>query len=283
MSIEKGALYVVATPIGNLDDMSPRAIEVLSGVDQIAAEDTRHSKPLLLHFGINTPCQAVHEHNERIIAGKLVKRLEDGESVALISDAGTPLISDPGYHLVSAVQHAGYRIIPVPGPSAMIAALSVSGLPSDRFIFEGFLPAKSAARQRHLETLAGEPRTLIFYEAPHRILETIRDMVVVFGNGRRAVIARELTKLFETVYGGTLEHLLDWVEQDENQQKGEIVLLVHGADRAAEDVDMEEYRRILQILLEEMSLKQAVKLAVAITGIKKNLLYDLAIQIKQTK
>ena len=214
-------------------------------------------------------------------AEKLIVRLQQSDSIDLISDACTPLVSDPGYHLVSAVQQAGCRTIPVPGASAMIAALSVAGLPSDRFIFEGFLPAKSAARQRPMESLVKETRTLIFYEAPHRIIETLQDKVIVFGGDRQAVVARELTKLFETVRSDTLGCLLEWVESDENQRKGEIVVLVHGAIPSQTDADVEEYQRILQILLDDIPLKQAVKVAVSLTGAKKNLLYDLAVHIKQ--
>ncbi len=215
-----GTLYVVATPIGNLGDMTARAIAVLQQVDLIAAEDTRHSGPLLQHFGITTACIACHDHNERQIAAGLVERIQSGESVALISDAGTPLISDPGYLLVRTAREAGVPVVPVPGASAMIAALSVSGLPSDRFSFEGFLPAKSSARRQRLQALADEGGTLIFYESTHRIEESLADMAEVFGPERYAVIAREITKRFETVHGDTLQNLIAWIAADANQTKG---------------------------------------------------------------
>lgn len=279
MSIRKGLLYVVATPIGNLGDLSARAVEVLSEVDLIAAEDTRHSLPLLRHFGVTTPCIAYHEHNERQLSPDLIQRLLGGESIALISDAGTPLISDPGYHLVFQARQADCRVIPIPGPNAMISALSVAGLPTHRVIFEGFLPARSAQRRRCLEVLCKETATLVFYESTHRILESLQDMKVVFGADRQAVIAREMTKIHETIHGAGLAELCQWVAEHKEQQKGEVVIIVHGAEESITDENSDEYRRILEILLQEMPLKQAVSVAVKITGAKRNLLYGLAVEI----
>ncbi|NOY62583.1 MAG: 16S rRNA (cytidine(1402)-2'-O)-methyltransferase [Gammaproteobacteria bacterium] len=279
MSITKGALYVVATPIGNLADMTTRGTEVLAAVDLIAAEDTRHSAPLLRHFSINTPCQALHEHNEKAICARIIARLQSGESVALISDAGTPLVSDPGYHLVSAAHECSLPIIPIPGACALITALSASGLPTNRFSYEGFLPAKSSARKRHLETLADDPRTLVFYEAPHRIKASLADMQEVFGGGRVAVLGRELTKRFETIRRDSLAELLSWVEADPNQQKGEIVVLVHGAAKEAQSTETAEGERVLRLLLAELPLKQAVSLTTTITGGKRNALYRSAMVI----
>ncbi len=281
MSIVNGALYIVATPIGNLADMTARAIEVLKSVAVIAAEDTRHSAVLLRHFGISTPCLAYHEHNERQQTETLIARLQQGAAVALISDAGTPLLSDPGYHLVRAAHAAGIRVIPIPGAGAVLAALSASGLATDRFIFEGFLPAKSAARRERLLALCRETRTLIFYEAPHRLLATLGDMVDIFGRQRVAVLARELTKVYETIRKDGLERLWHWVEEDPNQQKGECAIVVEGAEAVADSVDSEaDMRRVLGILLEEMPLKQAVGAAVKITGEKRNRLYQWAVEMK---
>jgi 16S rRNA (cytidine1402-2'-O)-methyltransferase len=280
VSIEKGVLYVVATPIGNLGDMSPRAVEVLSGVDRIAAEDTRHSRPLLQHFGIVTPMVAYHEHNERQMAPRLLAMLRSAESIALISDAGTPLVSDPGYHLVRQAREEGVRVIPVPGPSAMVTALSASGLPTGRFVFEGFLPAKSAARRGCLEALKGQARTLVFFESSHRIVECLRDMAAVFGSDRQAVLARELTKTFETIHSGSLGTLADWVVGDPNQQKGEFVVLVQGAREAPGNSEA-EVDRVLGVLLEDLPVKQAVALAAKITGAKKNRVYERALALAQ--
>lgn len=277
-SASPGRLYVVATPIGNLGDMVPRAIETLQTVNLIAAEDTRHSGRLLSHFSIETPCIAYHDHSDEQRTVQLVDRLAAGEDIALISDAGTPLVSDPGYRLVRAARERGITVIPIPGSCAMVAALSASGLPSDRFSFEGFPPAKAGARQRWLEALASESRTLIFYEAPHRVLECLGDMVQVFGEHRPAVIARELTKTFETIKSGTLIELKEFVGADSNQQRGEIVLLVQGAPaRDASEVDAEA-ERIMTILLEELPLKQAAALGAKVTGLKKNLLYQWALE-----
>ncbi|WP_428622068.1 16S rRNA (cytidine(1402)-2'-O)-methyltransferase [Sedimenticola sp.] len=280
MSIEAGVLYIVATPIGNLGDLSPRAVETLHQVDRIAAEDTRHSAGLLRHFSIDTPLVALHEHNEREKSAVLLQRLSKGESIALISDAGTPLISDPGYVLVRDAQEADIRVVPIPGPSALIAALSASGLPTDRFCFEGFLPAKSGNRRKQLESLCDEPRTLVFYESPHRIVESLVAMVSVFGSGREAVLARELTKTFETIRHATLGELAQWVVDDANQQKGEFVVLLRGTPAVAEEEDREG-QRIAELLAEELPLKQAAALAARISGGRKNALYQHLLQKKQ--
>lgn len=274
-----GTLYVVATPIGNLEDISARALRVLREVALIAAEDTRHSSRLLAHFGIQTPLAACHEHNERNEGGRFIERLQAGDDVALISDAGTPLISDPGYHLVRQARAAGVVVVPVPGACALIAALSAAGLPSDRFIFEGFLPAKAAARRTRLEALKEEPRTLIFYEAPHRILESLGDFEDVFGGERMAVLGRELTKTFETLKGLPLAALRAWVEADSNQQRGECVLLVEGWQAPqGESAVSAEALRVLNLLLAEMPLKRAAAVAADITGVRKNLLYQAALE-----
>lgn len=280
MAIEKGVLYIVATPIGNLGDMTARAIDVLRAVDVIAAEDTRHSLPLLRHFGIKTPLLAFHEHNEREVGPAIIRRLQEGQAVALISDAGTPLISDPGYQLVRLARDQGVKVSPVPGASALIAALSVAGLPTDRFVFEGFLPARAAARRERLKQLRGETRTLVFYESSHRIVEALRDMAEVFGAQREAVLVRELTKRFETVRGDSLGNLCRWVQEDADQQKGEFVLLVHGAPPVEEDAMQAEAERVLRVLLEELPVKQAVSIAVRLTGLKKNLLYQQAVRMQ---
>jgi 16S rRNA (cytidine1402-2'-O)-methyltransferase len=267
-----GKLWVVATPIGNLDDLSPRAREVLGSVDVIAAEDTRHSAPLLRHFGIATKCVALHEHNERDATGDLVNRMLDGATFALISDAGTPLISDPGFRLVRAAREAGIEVNTVPGACAAIAALSIAGLPSDRFVFEGFLPNKSAARRAHLESLRAELRTLIFYESSHRIVDTLRDAAQVYGE-RQAVIARELTKLYETVLADTLPALLARVERDADQQRGEFVLIVSGSADDSDAMRLVEGRRVYDILRRELPPGRAAKVASEITGAPRNALY----------
>ncbi len=280
MILEKGALYVVATPIGNLGDMSQRAIEVLQGVDLIAAEDTRHSGALLRHFGITTPCTALHEHNERKVAPQLLARLAGGEALALISDAGTPLLSDPGFHLLQAAIEAGIRIIPIPGPSALVTALSAAGLPTDRFCFEGFLPGKAAARRKRLEALREAGPTLVFYEAPHRIEACLADLQAIFGAERPAVLARELTKTFETFLRGSLADIAARVAADPDQRKGEMVLIVGGKPAADHEETLGAgVRHTLQVLLEELPLRQAARLAAEITGQKKNRLYRLALEV----
>jgi len=277
-----GTLYVVATPIGNLEDIGARALRVLAEVALIAAEDTRHSARLLQHFGIQTPLAACHEHNERNEGGRFIERLQAGDDVALISDAGTPLISDPGYHLVRQARAAGVAVVPVPGACALIAALSAAGLPSDRFIFEGFLPAKAAGRQGRLQALVEESRTLIFYEAPHRLLESLGDLRDAFGGEREAVLARELSKTFETIRGLPLAQLYDWVASDGNQQRGECVLLVAGWKPPQGDVEHvpAQALKALDLLLAELPLKRAAALAAEITGVRKNLLYQLGLERK---
>ena len=260
--------------------MTERAQKILTEVDVIAVEDTRRSGQLLRHFDISTPMIAVHEHNERQICDSLLSRIEKGESIALISDAGTPLLSDPGYFLVNQARERDISVVPIPGVSAVITALSVAGLPTDRFVFEGFLPAKSAARQQKLEKLKDDARTVIFYEAPHRIIEMLKDCQLVFGGQRKVVLARELTKTFETVHGDTLDKLIPWVEADENQRKGEFVVLVQGA-QMREDTGIDaESERILLILLKDLPVKQAAALAANITGLKKNALYQFALELK---
>jgi 16S rRNA (cytidine1402-2'-O)-methyltransferase len=274
----QGALYIVATPIGNLGDMVPRAVETLQTVKLIAAEDTRHSAHLLNHFGIKTPCVAYHDHSDDSRIEQILTRLQSGDSVALISDAGTPLVSDPGYRLVKSVRAKGIRVIPIPGASALIAALSASGLASDRFAFEGFLPAKQQARLTQLQNLEQETRTLIFYEAPHRILETLQDMQTVFGGERQAVVAREITKTFETIHGDQLANLVNWVAADSNQQRGEIVLMLEGSSKiSSADINAEQIN-IMKILLEELPVKQAAAIGAKITGLKKNFLYQWALE-----
>ena len=269
---QAGALHVVATPIGNLGDLTVRAREVLASVDAICAEDTRHTRQLLGALGIERPLLALHEHNEADIAWKLVERLKAGESLALVSDAGTPLVSDPGYRLVREVRAAGLRVVPVPGACAAIAALSVAGLPSDRFCFEGFLPAKSGARRERLAELAREARTLVFYESSHRIEESLADLVAVFGPEREAVLARELTKLFETVLGDTLADLAERVAADENQRKGEFVLIVRGCEDDQE-ARLIEGQRIYAKLAEHLKPSVAARLAADLSGAPRKALY----------
>jgi 16S rRNA (cytidine1402-2'-O)-methyltransferase len=267
-----GTLFVVATPIGNLGDLSPRALETLKTVAAICAEDTRHTRQLLAHFGVDKPLVALHEHNEGDAAGPLVARLLAGESLALVSDAGTPLVSDPGFRLVRAAREAGIAVSPVPGASALVAALSVAGLPSDRFVFEGFLPAKANARRERLAALASEPRTLIFYESAHRIEEALDDAAAAFGAERRAVVGRELTKLFETVLDGSLAELAQRVRADPNQRKGEFVLLVHGAGEEA-DAKVVEGRRLYAKLSEHLPPSTAAKVAAEWSGAPRKALY----------
>ena len=269
---QPGTLHVVATPIGNLGDLSPRAQETLRDVAAICAEDTRHTRRLLAHFGIEAELVALHEHNEQQQAGRLVERLQAGESLALVSDAGTPLVSDPGFRLVRAAREAGIRVSPVPGPSALVAALSVAGLPSDRFVFEGFLPAKAGGRRERLQQLAGEPRTLIFYESSHRIAETLEDMAQAFGPHRHAALARELTKLCETVLDGPLSALAERVRKDPDQRKGEFVLVVEGAGEDGEAV-LAEGRRVYGLLAAHLPPSKAARLAADLTGAPRKALY----------
>jgi 16S rRNA (cytidine1402-2'-O)-methyltransferase len=275
-----GTLYVVATPIGNLEDISARALQVLKTVDYIAAEDTRHSKKLLQHFGIKTRLLALHEYNERDQVKQLIEHLAQGKNIALISDAGTPLISDPGYALLQAVIAQQISIVPIPGACAAVVALSAAGLPTDHFLFEGFLPVKNAARLQRLQILQRETRTLIFYEAPHRILSMLQDLQQIFGGQRAAVVARELTKTFETIYRGTLAEVLAQLQQNPQQVRGEFVVLVHGAEAKSSTRSELETEKILKILLAELPLKQAASLAAQITGQSKNDLYQLALQLK---
>jgi 16S rRNA (cytidine1402-2'-O)-methyltransferase len=282
-AIAAGTLYVVATPIGNLGDLSTRAREVLAGVSLIAAEDTRHSRQLLQACGIATPLTSLHEHNEARKSEGLIARLLGGESIALISDAGTPLISDPGFDLVVAARARGVPVMVVPGPSAAIAALSVAGLPTDRFAFEGFLPAKNAARRSQLESLSSDERTLVFYEAPHRLIEVLRDLRDVFGGGRRASVCRELTKRFETTYTGTLDELLQRAETDADMARGEIVLVVGGANREAATAESADAERILRALAEELSPSQAAKIAAKLTGLRRADLYERALQMNPSR
>ena len=276
-----GILYVVATPIGNLADMTLRAIETLKAVDAIAAEDTRHTSGLLSHFGISKKLIAVHEHNERQSAEKLLLQLQVGQHIALVTDAGTPGISDPGAVLVDFVRRAGIKVVPIPGASAVIAALSASGIAQNGFLFYGFLPASGAARRKALAILSAQTVTLVFYEAPHRIVESIIDMATVLGLDRRITIAREITKTFETIHSCALGDAEAWLKSDANQQRGEFVLLVESAIIKEVAALSEQVIRILKLLLAELPLKQAVKLAAEITNEKKNILYDFALQLKQ--
>ena len=276
-----GELYLVATPIGDMTDIAPRALDILSTVDIVAVEDKRRSSRLFSHFGIKTPMISYHDHSAEKQVKKIIDELLCGKSVALISDAGTPLISDPGYKLVNAAKDKSIKVSPVPGPCALIAAISASGLPSDRFIFEGFLPSKSIPRITKIQNISADSRTIIFYEAPHRILETLIDMIKVIGPSRKIVLARELTKTYETFISGTLESVLQIIEKDLNQQKGEIVIVLAGADSSEKKIETQDSKRILSVLLEELPLKQAVSLGSKITGIQKNIFYKLALDLKK--
>lgn len=280
MTQESPALYVVPTPLGNLADMTQRAIDVLRQVRWVAAEDTRHSAPLLRHFGVSARLIATHEHNEEAAAQQVVTRLADGDSVALISDAGTPAISDPGARLVARVREAGFRVVPLPGPCAAVTALSASGLADPHFLFYGFLPPKAKQRADALRGLVDQPFALVFYEAPHRILETVDALVEVLGPTRSLVLARELTKLFETIHVCPLGEAPVWLRADANRQRGEFVLIVSGAEAGR---DSGEGGRVLRLLLGEgLPVKQAARLAQAITGAGRNALYDLALALRMT-
>lgn len=272
-------LYVVATPIGHLEDISARAIQILREVALIAAEDTRHATRLMDAYHITTELTACHEHNENHKIPEIIYKIKQGQSVALISDAGTPLISDPGFKLVRAAHEENIRVIPVPGACAAITALSAAGLPSDRFSFEGFLPAKAHARQQKLQALKSAPQTLIFYEAPHRILDCAQDMHDIFGPDRSVTLAREITKTFETIKKTTFAQLVEWVKNDPNQQKGEIVLVVAGAPETGEQ-DQQKVDDLLKRLLQDLPVKTASQLAADLTGLKKNELYQRALQLK---
>lgn len=275
-------LFVVATPIGHLDDMTFRAIEILKSVTLVAAEDTRQSAQLFKHYNIATPLTACHDHNESNKIDQLIQRLKSGENIALISDAGTPLISDPGFKLVRAAQENQIRVVPVPGACAAIAALSAVGLPSDRFSFEGFLSSKSSQRLLQLEKLKDETQTLIFYEAPHRILDCVTDMMHIFGEDRPVGFAREITKTFETIKKMTLKELVSFIQNDHHQQKGEIVLIV-GGNPVNKDVDQDKLDQLLLRLLQDLSVKAASQLAADLTGIKKKIAYQRALELTQSK
>ena len=279
MNMELPALYVVATPIGQLADITLRALEVLRAVTWVAAEDTRHTQPFLRHHGIQAKLLAAHEHNESGAAELILEKLDNGESVALVSDAGTPGISDPGARVVARVRSAGHRVVPVPGPSAVVTAMSAAGLPDGPFLFAGFLPAKSGAKRRCLENFANVRGHLVFYEAPHRVLETVEDLCAVFGAARTLVIAKELTKLFETFHVCPLGEAASWFAADANRLKGEFVLIVQ-AESVSEDSLRLEGERVLSLLLDEgLSVRQAAALASKITGAQKKPLYERALQI----
>ncbi|MCV9879710.1 16S rRNA (cytidine(1402)-2'-O)-methyltransferase [Brenneria izbisi] len=275
--ISASTLYIVPTPIGNLGDITQRALAVLQRVDLIAAEDTRHTGLLLQHFAINARLFALHDHNEQQKADTLLAKLQSGQSIALVSDAGTPLINDPGYHLVRRCREAGIRVVPLPGACAAIAALSAAGLPSDRFCYEGFLPAKTKARKDVLRALLEEPRTLIFYESTHRLLDSLQDMVEVMGAQRYVVLAREITKTWESIQGAPVGELLAWVKEDENRRKGEMVLIVEGHQADERELPATALHT-LALLRAELPLKKAAALAAEIHGVKKNALYRYALE-----
>lgn len=269
-------LYIVATPIGNLEDITLRAINTLKQVDLIAAEDTRHSGLLLQHLAIKAKLFALHDHNEQEKSQLLIEKLKSGLSIALISDAGTPLINDPGYHLVKACRENNINVVPIPGACAAIAALSASGLPSDKFSYEGFLPAKTKARQDYLTTLLDEPRTMIFYESTHRLLDTLLDMQTIWGSDKQMVLAKELTKTWETIVNFSILDLINWLQEDSNRQKGEFVLIVEGNNKTADAIDPKAINT-LKLLLKELPLKKAAAITAEIYGLKKNQLYQLGL------
>ena len=269
-------LYIVATPIGNLEDITLRAINTLKQVDLIAAEDTRHSGLLLQHLAIKAKLFALHDHNEQEKLQLLIEKLKSGLSIALISDAGTPLINDPGYHLVKACRENNINVVPIPGACAAIAALSASGLPSDKFSYEGFLPAKTKARQDYLTTLLDEPRTMIFYESTHRLLDTLLDMQTIWGSDKQMVLAKELTKTWETIVNFSILDLINWLQEDSNRQKGEFVLIVEGNNKTADAIDPKAIST-LKLLLKELPLKKAAAITAEIYGLKKNQLYQLGL------
>ncbi|MBR9857027.1 MAG: 16S rRNA (cytidine(1402)-2'-O)-methyltransferase [Gammaproteobacteria bacterium] len=275
---QAAALYIVPTPIGNLNDISQRALDTLQQVDLIACEDTRHTAKLLSHYQISTSTWALHDHNEQYKSEQLVTRLLSGQSVALVSDAGTPLISDPGYHLVNSCRDAGVQVIALPGPCAAVTALSAAGLPTDRFAFEGFLPAKEKARLDKIENLKDEPRTLVFYESPRRLLDSVAALVAVLGDDRRIVVARELTKTFETIHSLPAAEMLVWLQQDSNRSRGEIVLMVAGYRPDSDDELSAEVLRTLALLRGELPLKKAAALTAEIHGVKKNALYKYGLE-----
>ncbi|MGZ8215253.1 MAG: 16S rRNA (cytidine(1402)-2'-O)-methyltransferase [Methylosarcina sp.] len=283
MSSELGRLYVVATPIGNLADISFRAVDILKQVDLIAAEDTRHVKMLLQHYGINNKVVSLHQHNEEKISDSLLEKIRSGLSIALVSDAGTPLISDPGLPLIRKVREAGIEVSPIPGPCALIAALSVSALPVSRFSFEGFAPRASSERKTFFKGKSSSPITWAFYESSHRILASLQDLAEVLSPDRRIVIARELTKLHETIVNDRLDKVLAAVEQDENMRKGEFVVMIEGAAMEKEQAVTSEQKKLLSVLLRECSIKTAVDMAVEITGARKKLLYQAALDMAAGK
>jgi 16S rRNA (cytidine1402-2'-O)-methyltransferase len=278
----RGRLDVVATPIGNLGDLSPRAQEVLAGADVIAAEDTRHTGTLLKAIGVSRPLVSLHTHNESNRVPELLARLEAGEKIALVSDAGTPLLSDPGYELVREAARAGCDIHAIPGPSAIAAALTVAGLPTDRFCFEGFLPARSSERRTRLEAVAADPRTLVFFEAPHRIEECLVDMAAVFGSDRLAAVARELTKTHETTYRGTLVQLLDIAKADSNFSRGEITIVVEGAKEPEGKAEALQLEKVVSLLVKELPPSRAAALAAQLTGARRNEAYALAMRLAKS-
>ncbi|SKA44948.1 16S rRNA (cytidine(1402)-2'-O)-methyltransferase [Enterovibrio nigricans] len=275
--VDVSTLYIVPTPIGNLGDITQRALEILQHVDIIAAEDTRHTGRLLSHFGITTRTFALHDHNEQQKADMLIEKLVSGQTIALVSDAGTPLISDPGYHLVTRCRQAGVKVVPLPGPCAVITALSASGLPSDRFSFEGFLPPKSKGRRDKFMEVASDPRTMIFYESPHRILDTLEDMLAVLGEERQVVLARELTKTYETIHGAPLGELIPWLNEDSNRIRGEMVLLIAGHRAEKNDLPPEATKAVT-LLAKELPLKKAAAIAAELYGVKKNALYKWGLE-----
>lgn len=278
MELSSATLYIVPTPIGNLSDITLRALTILEQVDLICAEDTRHTGKLLSHHNITTRMMSVHDHNERARVQTLVAKLEEGQSLALVSDAGTPLISDPGYHLVNGIRKAGFNVVPLPGACAAITALSAAGVATDRFCFEGFLGAKSAGRQAQLSALKSEPRTMVFYESPRRILATVADMVEAFGDDRHIVLARELTKTFETIHGAPASELLEWLNNDENNRRGEMVVMVSGY-KTDEETIVPEVIDALKLLAHELPLKKAAGLVAKLYGAKKNALYKVGLEL----
>ena len=275
---QTGTLYVVATPIGNLGDITARAVEVLGAVGLVAAEDTRHTAGLLAHLGLKKPLLSLHSFNEAARVEQVLHTLREGTSVALVSDAGTPLISDPGFPLVRAARAEGLVVSPLPGPSALVAALSVSGLPCDRFVFEGFLPARQGARKAHLASLVDEARSMVFYESPHRIEACIRDMAEVIGADREVVLLRELTKTFEQIHAATLAGMIDWLAADSNHRRGEFVIVLAG--RKLELPGIEAQRAMLKVLLEYMSVKDAAAAASRLTGVSRRMLYQMAVELR---
>ncbi len=278
-NVNGGTLYIVATPIGNLADISQRALDILAQVDVIACEDTRHTQKLLNNFSIKNKTLSMHDHNERQRQEYIAELLQQGKSIALVSDAGTPLISDPGFHLVRHCRSLGLKVSPIPGACAAIAALSVAGMPTDRFTFEGFLPSKSTARKTTLTNLVNEPRTMVFYDAPRRAIDTITDIVATLGGDRYVVICRELTKTFETIHSDSAENLLNWLSEDSNQLKGEMVLIIEGYQQVPNEISA-DVTATLKLLIKELPPKKACAITAEIYGIKKNVLYDLALSLK---